>query len=161
MVALAVKDAEIISEHPRTPTTIGVEAANDLPQYKFFHLRYHFREDISKGNPNGIWNKGGITIVYRRFPNRLVYTFACCSRHDNFNLRLGRTIGINRLEDGIYSETPLKEGEDLRTVFRDTIRPRALQRIESFQSTWESEGWLDITDDDGKPVFGDIEDHLY
>jgi hypothetical protein len=125
---LPVQDAAIVAEgttKPRAPKGMG---SKDKPPYKFKHLRYFFDVCANDRNQLGIWNCGGATIVYQVYPNRILYSFAICSRNDNFQRKIGRAIGIGRIKDGLYDEIPLVSNDHIGAAFKEHIIPSVYRR---------------------------------
>lgn len=62
-------------------------------------IQFIHRRPIQNGL---IANSGGFTVAYMEDgPNGIHAAFAQCSRRDNFNKRLGRTVAAGRLEQGV------------------------------------------------------------
>jgi hypothetical protein len=94
---------------------------------KFIHLRYRFKDQISDINPQGIFNKGGVTVCYQKTPEHFTYSLAYCNLKDNFNRRLGREISSGRFNAGYAWIHPVEVGEDLSML----LEKHVLKRIET------------------------------
>lgn len=89
----------------------------DSNPYQYLHNR-HYGAD---GRPLG---KGGWTVAYEYIDGNIRYAFAECSKEDNFDRRLGRTIAAGRLKKGFYDQISIEElgehyGGDIRECFID------------------------------------------
>lgn len=52
-------------------------------------------------------NKGGVTVAFDVDDNVLWYTSATCSKKDQFNRKIGRSIATGRFDKGIAGEGPI------------------------------------------------------
>lgn len=70
---------------------------------KFIHLRYHFEELKHATNQEGISNRGGATLAYKRSSDLRTFTFsfALCNMKENFSRFIGRQVSHGYLQDDI------------------------------------------------------------
>jgi hypothetical protein len=94
----------ITSPSPNVPNVIDGEFTVVPPpeRTKFIHIRFHFDELKHAKNPEGISNRGGATLAYRRSRDRTSFSYAFClgCLDDNFSRYNGRSIAQGRLESG-------------------------------------------------------------
>lgn len=105
MIPFATSAASLITRHlPNGPDIIEGEFTVIPPQArtKYLHIRFHFDELKHARNQDGISNRGGATLAYRRSTDRLnfEYAFALCNLKDNFSRYVGRHVAKGFLEDG-------------------------------------------------------------
>ena len=147
---LPIMDAVIVRETV-IPRLVGP------PPYKFLHMRYFFDVCVTDTNVLGYWHNGGATVAYQLYPDRLVYSFAICSRNDLFNRRIGRKIAVGRIESRIYDEIPITSEANVSKLIEHTIKPRIYERADN-GGTWASTFADEIVDGTVNP---DIKLHLF
>lgn len=157
-----VIDAEILSETRNTRRKAAIALLNPPkveapPPYKFYHMRYYFKECEDDNNPTGIWHNGGATIVYQRFPNRLLYSISVCSRNDMFSRKQGRQIAIKRLRHGRYDEIPLTADSKFSNLINSTVGPSVYRRADQHHD-WQRTFADEIAEG---TVSADISHHLF
>lgn len=88
---------------------------------KFIHLRYRFQDLVTNMNPQGLYNRGGVTICYEKTPTHFTYSLAYCNLKDNFNRRIGREISSGRFRGGWFWVIPLHPDQDIRDALDQKV----------------------------------------